>query len=105
MNIQAQVDAMWQAARSGGIPHLNDLKGFLEQEFQAIATAAADIEADKLAGKITAKQAELAFKALKKSKRDVALAVQATLKTAAQDAINAAFSVASTSLRTAIGLP
>ena len=104
MDTDALFTAMWQAARDGGIPHLRDLKGFLDAEFRAIAQSVAAIAADRVAGKLTKKQAELAFQELEDSRRDLELAVSATLKAAAQDAVNAALGVAAGALNKALGL-
>ena len=87
-----------------GTPHPRDLKGFLDAEFRAMAQSATAIAADQAAGKLTKRQAELAFRELADNSRDLELAVSATLKAAAQDAVNAALGVAAGALHKALGL-
>ena len=59
---------------------------------------------DRLAGKITDDDVRFAFQQIKESEQTALLAIDVTLKAAAQDAINAALAVVTGAINKAIGV-
>ncbi len=84
--------------------HAGDLRDFLEARARLIAEGIVRIEADQLAGHLDEEDVRFAFDEIHKSQTTAALAVSVTLKSAAQDAINAALAVARNALANAIGM-
>ncbi len=83
--------------------HAADLRNYLEARAKIIADGVIQIAADRAADKINDDDVRFAFDQIKKAEKTALLAVKATAKAAAQDAINAALSVATAAINTAIG--
>ena len=69
-----------------------------------IAEGVVQIGNDRLAGKITDDDVRFAFQQIKESEQTALLAIDVTLKAAAQDAINAALAVVTGAINKAIGV-
>jgi sugar-specific transcriptional regulator TrmB len=89
---------MLTAATGAAKGHAKDLENYLK------ARVTAAIAADRLKKKITKEDAKFAFNEIRESENTLARAVEATIRAAAQDAINAALDVAAKALRTAAGI-
>jgi hypothetical protein len=95
---------MLTAATGAAKGHAKDLENYLKARVKLIADGTAAIAADRLKKKITKKDAKFAFDEIRESERTLVLAVEATGRAAAQDAINAALAVAAKALSTATGI-
>jgi hypothetical protein len=97
---------MLQAALGAAKGHAGDLKNYLEARTALIARGVAAIAADRLdpVNPLTDDDVRFAFEQIRKSEKTAALAVQATTRAAAQDAINAALAVAAAAANAAIGI-
>jgi septal ring factor EnvC (AmiA/AmiB activator) len=95
---------MLTAATGAAKGHAKDLENYLKARVKLIADGTAAIAADRLKKKITKEDAKFAFNEIRESENTLARAVEATIRAAAQDAINAALDVAAKALRTAAGI-
>jgi chromosome condensin MukBEF complex kleisin-like MukF subunit len=75
----------------------------LQARAQLIAQGVVQLAQDRLAGEINDEDVKFAFNEIKESEKTQLNAIAVTAKAAAQDAINAALSVATTALNKAIG--
>jgi hypothetical protein len=103
LDVSALAKNILSAATGAAKGHAADLKNFLEARAQLIADGIAQIAADRLAGSVTDNDVRFAFDQIKESEKTSLLAVDVTLKAAAQDAINAALAVGVDALNKAIG--
>lgn len=97
------VENMIAAATGAAKGHANDLKNYLEARAKIIADGVVQLAADRVTGEITDDDVRFAFQQIKVSEQTSLLAVEVTLKAAAQDAVNAALSVATAALNKAVG--
>lgn len=104
MNASDLIQNMLAAATGAARGHAKDLENYFKARTRLIADGVVAIAADRIAGKITDEDVRFTFAQIKKSEATAALAVQATLKAAAQDAMNAALAVASAAINKAVGV-
>jgi hypothetical protein len=95
---------MLTAATGAAKGHAADLKNYLEARAKIIADGVVEIAADRAANQITNDDVVFAFQQIKDSAATSLLAIDVTLKAAAQDAVNAALSVATEAINKAIGI-
>jgi hypothetical protein len=103
INVAQLVKDMLAAAGGAAKGHGADLKNYLEARAQLIAEGYVQIYEDRNTGKITDADAKFAKEQIVKSEETSLLAIEVTLKAAAQDAINAALAVATAAVNKAIG--
>lgn len=104
INVSQLIQSMLGAAAGAGKGHGEDLKIYLQSRARLIAEGAAAIASDRLAGKINDDDVRFAFDEIKESEKSAAAAVSVTVKTAAQDAVNAALNVAASAINSAVGV-
>jgi hypothetical protein len=104
INIQKLIQDIVAAATGAAKGHATDLKQYLEAHAKIIAEGAKQIAADRLQNKITDDDVRFAFEQIKDAEATSLLAIEVTSKAAAQDAINAAISVATDAINKAIGI-
>src|SRR5262249_36123046 len=121
MNVDDTLKQMLEAAAAAGKVHWNDFRSYAEQEFQRLAEAGAQLEADYAADTAEAQlqqdaasreklmqkaklRADLAFDNLRLAADGVLTATTADAKIAAQDAINAALGVLAAAINKSIGI-
>jgi hypothetical protein len=97
------IQDMLAAATGAAKGHAADLKSYLEARAKLVADGMLELEADRVANNITDDDVKFAFQQIKDSEMTSLLAIDVTLKAAAQDAINAALAVASDALNKAVG--
>ncbi len=105
MSIDASdlIQDMLAAATGAAKGHAADLKSYLEARAKLVADGTVELAADRGANNITDDDVKFAFQQIKDSEMTSLLAIEVTLKAAAQDAINAALAVASDALNKAVG--
>ena len=96
--------AIVAAATGPAKGHAADLRTYVEARARLIAEGVVQIGNDRLAGKITDDDVRFAFQQIKESEQTALLAIDVTLKAAAQDAINAALAVVTGAINKAIGV-
>jgi|SRR5260370_3340211 len=94
---------MLAAATGAAKGHAEDLKNYLEARAKLIADGTVQLAADRLANGITDADVKFSFQQIKDSAATSLLAIDVTLKAAAQDAVNAALAVATDALNKAVG--
>jgi sulfur relay (sulfurtransferase) DsrF/TusC family protein len=94
---------MLAAATGAAKGHAADLKTYLEARAKLIADGIIQLAADRATNQITDDDVKFSFQQIKESEATSLLAIDATLKAAAQDAINAILAVASDTLNKAVG--
>ena|SRR2546423_195955 len=104
INIQKLTQDIIGAATGAAKGHASDLRQYVEEHARLIAEGVKQIASDRLQNKITDDDVRFAFDQIKESEATSLLAIQVTLKAAAQDAINAAISVAEAAINKAIGI-
>ncbi len=104
INIQKLTQDIIAAATGAAKGHVADLKQYVEAHANIIAEGAKEIASDRIQNKITDDDVRFAFDQIKESEATSLLAIEITLKAAAQDAINAAISVAEAALSKAVGI-
>jgi hypothetical protein len=120
MNVDDTLKQMLGAAAAAAKIHWNDFRDYAEQEFQRLAEAGAQVEADYAADVAEAEleqddtkreelkqkaklRSQLAFDNLRLASEGVLTATTADAKIAAQDAINAALGVLQAAINKSIG--
>lgn len=103
IDLSALTTSITEAAAGAAKGHAQDLKTYVEARANLLASGAAQIAADRLAGNITDDDVQFAFQQIKEAEQTALLAVKVTLKAAAQDAINAALAVVGDAINKAIG--
>ena len=103
IDVSQLVENMLAAATGAAKGHATDFKAYLEARARLIADGVVAIAADRVANKISDDDVRFAFDQIKQSEATALLAIDATAKAAAQDAINAALAVASEALNKAVG--
>jgi hypothetical protein len=103
LNVSDLSQDMLTAALGAAKGHAADLESYLKARAQLIAEGTVQLGEDRLAGVITDEDVEFAFQQIKESEATSLLAVEVTVKAAAQDAINAALAVAAAAINKAIG--
>ena len=103
MDFQNLIPDMLTSARAAAKGHAADLKNYLQARTRLIAEGTVAIARDVLDEEITLDDAKFAFDEIRASEKTAVLAVKATSRAAAQDAINAAIAVASAALSKAVG--
>lgn len=102
------VAALFKTALQDGLAaakdHRKDLRVYLKARARLIAEGVAQLAADRENGDIDDDDVRFAFEQIRKSEKTALLAIQATGKAAAQDAINAMLAVASAAMNKATGL-
>src|SRR5437773_6331953 len=101
INIQKLTQDIIAAATRAAKGHAADLKQYVEAHSKIIAEGAKEIASDRIQNKITDEDMRFAFDQIKESEATSLLAIEVTLKAAAQDAINAAISVAEAAINKA----
>lgn len=106
MDATALATNMLQAALGAAKGHAADLENYLKARAALIAQGVAAIAADRLSpvNPLTDHDVRFAFQQIRESEKTALLAIQATSLAAAQDAINAALSVAASAASAAIGI-
>ena len=121
MNFDDTLKKMIEAAGAAAQVHWKDFRSFAELEFQRLAQAGAQLEADYVADMAAAEleqnaterdelkrkaalRAQLGFENLRLATEGVVTAAKADAKIAAQDAINAALEVLRTAINKSIGI-
>jgi len=104
INIQKLTQDIIAAATGAAKGHAADLRQYVEEHARIIAEGVKQIASDRLQNKITDDDVRFAFDQIKESEATSLLAIQVTLKAAAQDAINAAISIAEAAINKAIGI-
>lgn len=104
INIQQLIQDLIAAATGAAKGHADDLKQYLQAHVRIIAEGVQQIASDRLQNKITDDDVRFAFDQIKEAEATSLLAIEVTLKAAAQDAINAAISVAEAAVNKAIGI-
>lgn len=121
MNFEDTLKKMIEAAAAAAQVHWNDFRSFAEQEFERLAQAGAQLEADYIADMAAAEleqnaterdelkrkaalRAQLGFENLRLATEGVVTAAKADAKIAAQDAINAALEVLRTAINKSVGI-
>jgi hypothetical protein len=94
---------MLAAATGAAKGHATDLKTYLEARAKIIADGIIQLAADRATNQITDDDVKFSFQQIKESAATSLLAIDATLKAAAQDAINAVLAVATEALNKAVG--
>jgi hypothetical protein len=102
IDLAALTTSITEAAAGAAKGHAQDLRTYLHARAILLASSAAQIAADRLAGEITDDDVRFAFEQIKKSEQTALRAAQVTAKAAAQDAINAALGVVSTAIGVAL---
>lgn len=97
------IKEMLAAATGAAKGHAADLKTYLEARAKIIADGIIQLAADRATNQITDDDVKFSFQQIKESEATSLLAIDATLKAAAQDAINAALAVATEALNKAVG--
>ncbi|MGH8100083.1 MAG: hypothetical protein ACREIW_02210 [Chthoniobacterales bacterium] len=95
---------MLEAGEKAAKGHAADLKNYLQARAQLIAQSVAQLAQDRRAGKINDSDVKFAFDQIRESEKTQLNAVAVTAKAAAQDAINAALTVAAKTINKAIGI-
>lgn len=121
MNFEDTLKKMIEGAAAAAQVHWNDFRSFAEQEFERLAQAGAQLEADYIADMAAAEleqnaterdelkrkaalRAQLGFENLRLATEGVVTAAKADAKIAAQDAINAALEVLRTAINKSVGI-
>jgi|ERR1022692_1884827 hypothetical protein len=94
---------MLAAATGAAKGHAADLRTYLEARAKLIADGIVQLAADRAANLITDDDVRFSLQQIKESEATSLLAIDATLKAAAQDAINAALAIATDALNKAVG--
>ena len=103
IDFQNLIASMTSAAVNAAHGHAEDLKEFIDAHAQLIASGLVAIGDDLAGNKIDEEGAQFAFDQIKDEQATALTAIDATLKTAAQDAINAALNVAAAIASKAFG--
>lgn len=102
------IEALYKAVVHDGVAaakgHAKDLRSYLEARARLLAEGAAALALDYANGEIDDEDVAFAIKEIRATEKTALLAIQATGKAAAQDAINAMLAVASAALNKATGL-
>ncbi|PYL15071.1 MAG: hypothetical protein DME30_12105 [Verrucomicrobia bacterium] len=104
INIQKLTQDIIAAATGAAKGHAADLKQYVEAHARIIADGTKQIVSDRIQNKITDDDLRFAFDQIKESEATSLLAIEVTLKAAAQDAINAAISVVEAAINKAVGI-
>lgn len=104
IDLSALAQSITEAALGAAKGHAQDLKNYIEARATLLASGAAQIAADRLAGDLTDDDVQFAFQQIKESEQTALLAAKVTAKAAAQDAINAALAVVGTAINKAVGI-
>jgi hypothetical protein len=104
INIQKLTQDIVAAATGAAKGHATDLKQYVEAQAKLIAEGVKQIASDRIQNKMTDDDVRFAFDQIKESEATSLLAIEVTLKAAAQDAINAAISVAEAAINKAVGI-
>jgi hypothetical protein len=104
INVTELVAQMLAAARPAVAGHAKDATAYITARAQIIADGAVAIAADRLDGNIDDEGVRFALQQIAESEKTALLAAKVTAKLAAQDAINAALSVAGQAINKAIGI-
>lgn len=104
IDLSALTTSITEAAAGAAKGHAKDLKTYFQARANLLASSAAQIAADRLAGEITDEDVRFAFEQIRRAEQTALRAVQVTAKAAAQDAINAALGVVSAAINGAIGI-
>src|SRR5205809_8006721 len=104
INIQKLTQDIIAAATGAAKGHAADLKQYVEAHSNIIAEGAKEIASDRIQNKITDEDVRFAFDQVKESEATSLLAIEVTLKASAQDAVNAAISVAEAAINKAVGI-
>jgi hypothetical protein len=103
INASDLIQDMLAGATGAAKGHAADLKSYLEARAKLVADGTVALAADRVANNITDDDVKFAFQQIRDSEMTSLLAIEVTLKAAAQDAINAALAVASDALNKAVG--
>jgi translation initiation factor IF-2 len=104
MDFSDTLEKMLAAAKTAAGVHWKDIRGFLENEMAIAKEEAAAIALEVFRKTKTPEQAKIELQSVEESLQDTRLAVQVSLKAAAQDAINAALEVLRSAVNSAAGL-
>ena len=104
MDLQKLAADMLAAGQAAAKGHAVDLRNYLRARTALIADGIVRLADDRLAGKINDDDLKFAFEQIKESEKTQLNAASVTAKAAAQDAINAALTVAATALNKAVGI-
>jgi hypothetical protein len=104
MDFSDTLEKMLAAAKTAAGVHWKDIRGFLENEMAIAKEEAAAIALEVFQKTKTPEQAKIELQSVEESLQDTRLAVQVSLKAAAQDAINAALEVLRSAVNSAAGL-
>lgn len=104
MNVATVTRAALEAGLLAAKGHAEDVRTYLKTRARILAQGAAAIIADRASGKIDDDDVKFAWGEIKAAEKTRDLAVKATAKAAAQDAINAALAVVETALSAATGI-
>jgi len=104
INIQKLTQDIIAAATGAAKAHAADLQQYVEAHAKIIAEGAKETASDRIQNKITDDDVRFAFDQIKESEATSLLAIEVTLKAAAQDAINAVISVAEAAINKAVGI-
>lgn len=97
---------MLSAATGAAKGHAADLKTYIQARTKLIADGILQLAADRISPQnpITDDDVKFGFQQIKESEQTFLLSVKVTLRAAAQDAVNAALSVAADAINQAIGI-
>jgi hypothetical protein len=104
IDVEKLITDILAAATGAAKGHADDLKNYLEARAKIIADGVKAIVKDRLENKIDDNDVRFAFDEIKESAATSLLAIDVTLKAAAQDAINAALDIAGKAITAAIGI-
>lgn len=104
IDLSALTGNITQAAVGAAKGHARDLKAYLQARARLLASGAAQIAADRLAGKINDDDVRFAYEQIREAEQTALLAAKVTAKAAAQDAINAALAVVGDAINKAVGI-
>src|SRR5438132_14122850 len=104
VNIQQVTQDIIAAATGAAKGHAADLKQYVEAHARIIADGTKQIVSDRIQNKINDDDLRFAFDQIKESEATPLLAIEVTLKAAAQDATNAAISIAEAAINKSVGI-
>lgn len=104
INFDALFKSATEQALTAAKGQAEALREYIQARAQLIANGAVAIEADRASGAIDDDDVKFAFAEIKATEATAILAVDATLKAAAQDAINAVLGVVAAAINQAIGV-
>lgn len=105
MDFGNTLEQMLAAARTAAGRHWEDIHGYLEKEMLRAKQDAAKLALEVTGGSKLPEQAKIEAEEIAQSLQDVASALAADVKAAAQDAVNAALEVLRTAMNTAVKFP